>query len=339
MSANVIVAKFFGGWALHSEIFAVGDIHGCVNELAALIEQLPLGPMSTIVFLGDYVDRGAHSREVIDLIIDLKKRVHVVTLMGNHESMFIEFLRSPQSAAAGRFIFNGGGATLASYGDGDGNYTIPENHSDFLAGLDLFYQNDDFFFVHGGVPEIPLAKINAKKHGAYMLWAREPFLSSAYNWGKVIVHGHTPGREAKISENRIGIDTGCVFNHKLTAIRLPDLAIYEVAKAKHQPTIYLQDRDSLRRSVRFKGAIPIQVFRNGTGIVLETLDYNELGFFARDLSGDRSLRLEVEELIDVKISIGPEQTVAHRGKVVRVKKEKDGIYYAVRFLDDIVGSG
>jgi serine/threonine protein phosphatase 1 len=321
---------------LTSDIFAIGDIHGCAAELRKLLAMLPLTPASLIVFLGDYVDRGAHSREVIEIIIELQKTTEVVTLMGNHESMFMEFLAAPHSAAAGRFIFNGGGTTLASYSDGNGSYTIPEHHSEFLGKLQLFYETDQYFFVHGGVPEIPLEKISTKKHGSYLLWAREPFISSDYNWGKIIVHGHTPVRLAKVEGNRINVDTGCVYNNKLTAIRLSDRKLFQVEKSLDEGPLYLQDSDSQRRGVRFKGAIPIQVFREDMAIALETLDFNEFGFFARDLSQDRTLRLSVDEIIDVRVNTGPDMLALHKGKVVRVKKEKDGMYYAVRFLENTI---
>jgi serine/threonine protein phosphatase 1 len=322
-----------GSNALPSDIFAIGDIHGCASELRKLLDKLPLTQTSQIVFLGDYVDRGPHSREVIELIIELKKKNDVITLMGNHESMFMEFLAAPHSAAAGRFIFNGGGTTLASYSDGAGSYTIPEHHSDFLGTLQLFYETDKYFFVHGGVPEIALDKINMKKHGSYLLWAREPFLSSEFDWGKTIVHGHTPIRVADIERNRINIDTGCVFNNKLTAIRMSDRKLFSVDRSAGEEPVFLQDSESKRRGVRFKGAIPIQVFREGMAVVLETIDYNEFGFFGRDLSNDRTLRLAADEIIDIKINTGPDTLAVHRGIVVRVKKEKDGMYYAVRFLE------
>jgi serine/threonine protein phosphatase 1 len=321
---------------LHSDIFAIGDIHGCASELTKLLGRLPLMSDSLVVFLGDYVDRGPQSREVIDIILDLKKKTDVVTLMGNHESMFMEFLASPHSSAAGRFIFNGGGATLASYSDGNGSYHIPDSHSDFLGKLQLFYETEHYFFVHGGVPEMPLDKISVKKHASYLLWAREPFISSDYNWGKVVVHGHTPVRLAEVENNRINVDTGCVFNNKLTAIRMSDRKLFQVERTQESEPVYLHDSHSQRRGVRFKGTIPIQVFREDMAVVLETLDYNEFGFFARDLSQDRSLRLAVDEIVDVRINTGPDRLAVHKGRVVRVKKEKDGMYYAVRFLEVVL---
>ncbi|MEZ4743775.1 MAG: metallophosphoesterase family protein [Bdellovibrionota bacterium] len=320
----------------YDEIFAIGDIHGCARELQKLLEVLPYTDNSLIVFLGDYVDRGPHSSTVIDIIINLKKTANVITLMGNHESMFLDFLREPHSAAAGRFIFNGGGATLASYGDDSGGYIIPESHSQFLGQLLPFYETEEYFFVHAGVPDIALSEIDVRKHGSYLLWAREPFLSSDFPWKKIIVHGHTPVKDVSIFSHRINLDTGCVFNHRLSAIRLSDRKIFNVEKIKDPAKAILKDDSSERRGVRFKGAIPIQVFHNSTAIALETLDYNEFGFFAVDFSQDKSLRLKENEIIDIKINTSPNAITSHKGKVLRVKKEKEGIYYAVKFLENAI---
>ena len=114
-------------------IFAIGDIHGCVNELRALLNLLPLTPESTVVFLGDYIDRGGNSKGVIDTIIELRGHCRVVTLKGNHEAMFLDFLDHPGSARAGLFICNGGSATLASYANETGRYELPSEHVAFFS--------------------------------------------------------------------------------------------------------------------------------------------------------------------------------------------------------------
>ena len=115
--------------------FVIGDVHGCAEELEELLSLLPIDPDSTVIFLGDYIDRGPDSRRVIDLVLSVEKRCSVVALMGNHEEMFAEFLHDPQSAEAARFIYNWGGATLASYALPGGGYKIPKHHLPFSQGF------------------------------------------------------------------------------------------------------------------------------------------------------------------------------------------------------------
>ncbi|MCJ8277615.1 MAG: serine/threonine protein phosphatase, partial [Bdellovibrionales bacterium] len=96
-----------------NRIFAIGDIHGCAEELNKLISLLPLNSEDTLVFLGDYIDRGPNSKKVVDIILDLKKNYNVICLKGNHEAMINEFIDDPSSPQAGLFIMNGGSSTLA----------------------------------------------------------------------------------------------------------------------------------------------------------------------------------------------------------------------------------
>src|SRR3954463_10575248 len=116
-------------------LFAIGDVHGCAEELRALIQKLPLRRDSLVVFLGDYIDRGPDSRGVVDTILDLQQYCRVVCLLGNHELMLREFLDGSDSRRVARFIYNGGSATLSSYADHDGVFVMPEEHRDFFDSL------------------------------------------------------------------------------------------------------------------------------------------------------------------------------------------------------------
>ena len=107
------------------KIFAIGDVHGCASELRMLLNKLPLTEESVVVFLGDYVDRGPNSKQVIETVLELKEQCQVVALKGNHEALFLSFLQDPSSEAAGMFIYNGGSATLHSYATPEGEYRIP----------------------------------------------------------------------------------------------------------------------------------------------------------------------------------------------------------------------
>ncbi|MEZ4872075.1 MAG: metallophosphoesterase family protein [Bdellovibrionales bacterium] len=208
------------------KLFAIGDIHGCFEQLQLLVEQLPLDENSELVFLGDYVDRGPYSKQVIDYIIELKSKYNVTCLRGNHEQMMLDFLDNPASINACLFIMNGGSATLASYEVELGQYSIPDDHMIFLRNLKLYHETDQYFFVHAGVPDIELSQIDESKHKNDMLWIRESFLENDRRWEKIIVHGHTVFDTVQIEENRISLDTGCVYNQSLSAIELYSGTIY-----------------------------------------------------------------------------------------------------------------
>lgn len=313
-------------------LFAIGDIHGCAFELRALLNKLSLAPDSTVVFLGDYIDRGAHSREVIDTVLELGEYCNVVTIMGNHESMFIDFLEDPTSTRAGLFIVNGGSSTLAGYADDRGNYTIPGEHVDFLRKLKLYHQTDENFFVHAGVPDIPLSQIRLEEHREHLLWMRGAFLRSTYPWEKVIVHGHTPVAAVQIAPNRINLDTGCVFHRRLTAMSFPDMRVYSVRRQRVARPVYLRDQYSRRRALRFKGAVPIEVRRGPEVYRLETVDYSEVGLYMRESSVEAEPAFEADEIIEGILGADTNGATSFRGQIVRVDETGSGRYYAVKLL-------
>jgi serine/threonine protein phosphatase 1 len=216
-------------------IYAVGDIHGRADLLQELIGQIRKDmrwgepERCTVVFLGDYVDRGAQNREVLDLLSgDPVPGAATVSLIGNHEAVMLQFL---QDAEIGRdWVRFGGDATLASYGIRvrredpsigdllDAQETLrrdlPAQHLRFLKDLKLSYLAGDYLFVHAGVrPGVPLAE----QDGNDLIWIRNQFLQSDADFGCVVVHGHTPDLEIQSRHNRIGIDTGAYFSGKLTA--------------------------------------------------------------------------------------------------------------------------
>lgn len=312
------------------QIFAIGDIHGCAAELRRLIAILPLTSDSTLVFLGDYVDRGPASREVIETILALKEEYEVVTLTGNHEAMLTDFLADPCSSRAGTFFYNGGGATLASYSTGDGDYDIPTDHIEFFESLRLVYQTDDYFFVHAGVPNVPLEDLDPEPNRSYLLWTRKPFLESSYNWSKLIIHGHTPHPQIEVRPNRINLDTGCVLGNRLSAIELPARRVHAVTSDRKPGRTYLISPDPRRRAVRFPGAIPVLIRSGEVSVELETLNHNEFGMFCRDASGAELPVVRRGESLHGIIGPDSEAPVEFEGQVIRCHLEEDGIYYAIK---------
>ena len=212
-------------------IYAIGDIHGCLSHLEHLIELVnPDLDRHRLIFMGDYIDRGPHSAGVVDFIIDLKKRYNpenIICLMGNHERMFLDYLDGKDEML---FLMNGGVTTTASYWGEYGdrlNRRLPPEHWEFYQTLKLYYETDDYIFVHAGLkPGLPLENQQEED----LLWIRKEFISSDYDFGRRVVFGHTPMRSPLVRANKIGIDTGAVYGNKLTCVVLPDEKFYAVSE-------------------------------------------------------------------------------------------------------------
>lgn len=210
-------------------IFAIGDIHGCNRELKQLLSLIRPDPLTdTIVFIGDYIDRGPDSRGVIESILDLKKTFpNMVCLQGNHESMFLDFYFEGLNEEL--FFMNGGGMTLSSYNvslaDARSGKGFPKDHLRFLTSLSLYHETKSYIFVHAGLrPGIPTARQSPED----LLWIREEFIDSEHDFGKIVVFGHTPLREPLLEEKKIGIDTGLVYGGYLTCIEIPSRKLFQI---------------------------------------------------------------------------------------------------------------
>lgn len=206
-----------------SLIYAIGDIHGCLDKLRSLIvhcEKHADGRPMSFVFVGDYIDRGPQSSAVIDCLIDLKAQLaeNVVTLMGNHEAMALAVFDG--SGPVRLWLAQGGLATLESYGIAEAR-ELPRGHVEWLRALPLSYDDGRRFFVHAGVN--PNAPLDAQDDFD-QLWIREPFLSHGGDYGRLIVHGHTPLADGvpDLRGNRLNLDTGAVFGGPLTAAVFDD---------------------------------------------------------------------------------------------------------------------
>jgi serine/threonine protein phosphatase 1 len=210
-------------------IYAVGDIHGSYAKLVRLLKHCRnhrSGRTAQFVFIGDYIDRGRHSREVVELLMDLQSAEpgQISCLRGNHEEMLIGAFRYHDKAL---WLCNGGDMTLRSY-KVTSVEAIPEEHLAWFDSLPLSFSDDKRFFVHAGIrPGTPLDQQNREE----MLWIREPFLSDPRDHGRYIVHGHTP-LETGLPEhlpNRLNLDTGAVFGGPLTAAVFDDSAVGPIA--------------------------------------------------------------------------------------------------------------
>jgi len=207
------------------KIFAIGDIHGSIDRLQDLMQKIPIDfANDTLLFIGDYIDRGPGSVEVVEYLMDLKKRVpEIILLKGNHEDMLEKYLDGTDRFT---YLLNGGQSTLDSYlskTHRSDSFPIPAEHIDFFKSLRLYYETEAYIFVHAGLrPKIPLASQKTED----LLWIRDKFIYSKYNFGKPVVFGHTPLEKPLVEPNKIGIDTGAVYGNALTCVQLPDVLFF-----------------------------------------------------------------------------------------------------------------
>ena len=215
-------------------IYAVGDIHGRLDLLEDCLGQIDrdiaLHPDMTPlqIFLGDYIDRGAMSRQTIDRLIARGMSHACMFLKGNHELVAMQALRDLPAFA--HWMRLGGVETLMSYDIAPVisseredllraqmafQARLPAAHFRFFAGLRSHYALGNFFFVHAGVrPGVALDRQKVED----LLWIREPFLSWQLELGALIVHGHTPTPEVDVRCNRINIDTGAYSSGRLSCL-------------------------------------------------------------------------------------------------------------------------
>ena len=221
-----------------SRVYAIGDIHGELGPLARLMATVRGDALHgdterrVLVFLGDYVDRGLQSREVIEFLLgDPAPGFETVFLKGNHEAWVLAFL---DDADVGRQWLGGGGqGTLLSYGvalppgprDADCleslresfAHALPDAHRAFLSGLGTLHVEGDYAFVHAGVrPGTALEEQREED----LLWGPDGFMDDLGDHGKIIVHGHAFAPEPVVAPNRIGIDTGAYATGRLTCLVL-----------------------------------------------------------------------------------------------------------------------
>ncbi len=214
----------------------VGDIHGRLDLFAPLVEAIdaddaaaPTQGETTVILLGDLIDRGPESAQVVDLARQWQQRRRVRILAGNHEEMFLESFND--RSVLRQFVRHGGRETILSYGIDEDIYNqtsleelqdlihqvVPKADREFLSSFEEYVELGDYLFVHAGIaPEVPLS--DQQRHD--MIWIRDSFLRYPHAHSHVVVHGHTIFDDVDEQHNRIGIDTGAFRTGKLTALVL-----------------------------------------------------------------------------------------------------------------------
>jgi len=213
---------------MNNRLFAIGDIHGCFDALKNLIEhKIILSKNDKLILLGDYIDRGIQSKEVVDYIITLiEKGYDIIPLMGNHESILLEVLENEEYLS--KWIRNGGTETMNSFGI-TSLKQLNNRYVLFFKVLKLYYSIDNFLFVHAGFNDTCQ---NPFSDFYEMLWSRNQIYLHPLLRNKTIIHGHTPITETHCQQlvnervQTISIDTGCVYSNRPGFGRLTALEVY-----------------------------------------------------------------------------------------------------------------
>ena len=208
-------------------VIAIGDIHGCAAALSTLIDTIQPAQQDLIVMLGDYIDRGPDSRSVIDQVLKLSTRCHVMPLIGNHETMLLQGL--DELVFRDFWLSFGGKETLASYG-GEIEQ-IPPEHIDFMKSCHKFFETDTTAFIHANYqPNAPFAEQDEQV--AFWLHLSE-YVPAAHVSGKRVIVGHTPQKSGEILDmgHLVGIDTHCFGNGYLTAMDVKSDQVWQADKA------------------------------------------------------------------------------------------------------------
>jgi len=228
---------FQAPYTVNGLTYAIGDVHGRQDLLARLIDRISEDATTfdvtpEIVFLGDYVDRGEHTRETIDLLIELSQRhdVKTIFLMGNHEQMLLRFLGDPSTGP--RWLKYGGLQTLMSYGVGGAGALRVESeapqlrdalqeaigeHIGFIERLRTSHRSGNLFFTHAGAdPALPIDAQNA----ATLLWGCDSFRTTERNDGVWVAYGHYVVEMPAAEHGRIALDMGAYYSGRLTAARI-----------------------------------------------------------------------------------------------------------------------
>jgi len=227
---------------MERNFYVIADIHGMLNKLKNLLEKIQPTNKDTLVFLGDYIDRGPDSFELIEFLINLKNKFDCIFLQGNHESMLYEYMVGCGAVA---YLSNGGGETIESYKRNGFDISdsiessergIPESHANFFDELSMLYETPGYIFVHAGIKLIYendtyKCADSSKQDENSLLWSREfhRFGRCVYKGPKTVIFGHTPWDDVRITDFAVCIDTGACYpqSGKLTCIRLPDKKIFQ----------------------------------------------------------------------------------------------------------------
>ena len=228
-----------------ARLFVVGDIHGCADELKMMLQYLEtkesLAEDDLIVFIGDYIDRGPSSKEVIEVLIAFHSRhPQTIYLRGNHEDMLLDFL-GYEGTLGHSYLANGGQATTQSYGCLPApsreqlGAAISASHLAFYLNLERYLIVGDYVIVHAGLN--PLRDVRSQLNED-IFWIRDEFIQNIHNFGRIVVFGHTPYEDVLVHPPyKIGIDTGLVYGNMLSVVELTKHQVFQIKRGAHDVTV------------------------------------------------------------------------------------------------------
>jgi serine/threonine protein phosphatase 1 len=213
----------------------ISDIHGCYDEFCELLQLVNYNPFEDkLVLLGDYMDRGSKSKEVLEMVMGLVNEHGAIALKGNHDKMFLDMIDERDYTV---FISNGGLKTLASYYPDLKDYVDVglarqyilnnyKSHIEFIRNLPYYYEDENFIYVHAGLN--PMYKEWKDNTPNDMIWIRELFFDNYTRTDKTVIFGHTPclnlhGKEdVWMGGDKIGIDGACAYGFQLNCLEISD---------------------------------------------------------------------------------------------------------------------
>ncbi|MEH7388470.1 metallophosphoesterase family protein [Bacillus sp. JJ1521] len=231
-----------------TRLLVISDIHGCLVHFNALLKKANFRPSEDkLILLGDYVDRGPNSKEVIERVSHMVKNENVIALRGNHDQRFLDVILTRKTELYDKFLKYGGLETLKSYYPNAQNESIDHvlniiidkysHHIEFLKASRLYYEEEQFLFVHAGIN--PNIKNLKNQSPIDLLNIRKPFIISENTFPKKVVFGHTQtyeihqSNEIWFSKNKIGIDGGCVFKNQLNCLEIVNSTVTNQYKVNY----------------------------------------------------------------------------------------------------------
>jgi serine/threonine protein phosphatase 1 len=237
-------------------ILAISDIHGCYDEFCEMLNLVEYDSRNDqLILVGDYVDRGPNSKEVVDLVKSLVDEHGAIALKGNHDDMFVKHILTDDEQNHSRHLRNGGFATFQSYYgldwdlhelDKAKNYILHHyfHHIEFLRDLAYYHETERYIFVHAGIN--PLHEDWKDTSHEEMIWIRESFFAHPTQTDKKVIFGHTPciklhGKEdVWFGGDKLGIDGACVFGHQLNCLEINEngYKYYSVKNKNKELSLY-----------------------------------------------------------------------------------------------------
>lgn len=213
-------------------LYAIGDVHGYRQPLLQLLDEVSAGPEDTLIFLGDYVDKGPDVSGTLDLLIQLNRDKNCIFLRGNHDQLLLDAIKNPDLISYWECL--AGNEPLASYGQGSTSdllKALPPEHVDFLENICRdYHETNDFIFVHGGIRPHLAPEEEDQDH---LLWLT---LSSAspHNSGRRVICGHSAQSNGRIADlgHTICIDTAITKGQFITCLNLKDFSYIQVSSER-----------------------------------------------------------------------------------------------------------